>query len=159
MDLARGKILSARRSPKSQTRLINDVSPFEHYLSKSGDRFYRSGYNLLCSNISGRRNICHSVRAPLCWQRSPRSRGWSSPKKPEWKLDQPVERNTLCQSDHNRPCRQIRGSGGQLWTLQYYSSHSIWCNNYYIFFINVATKIYYNNYSPRVGIALFSLNY
>lgn len=39
---------------------------FEHYLSKSRDRFYRPGYNLLCSNIGGRHSICHSVRAPLC---------------------------------------------------------------------------------------------
>lgn len=66
---AEGKILSAKKkretiSPKSQTYKRRVV--FEHYLSKSQDRFYRSGYNLLCSNISGRRNICHSVRAPLC---------------------------------------------------------------------------------------------
>lgn len=95
---------------------------FEHYLSKSTDRFYRPGYNLLCSNIGGRHSICHSVRAPLCWQRSPRSRGEVHRRNRNetgstGTLEHPV------QIDHNRPCRQIYGSGGQLvrvFTMMYH---------------------------------------
>jgi len=92
---------------------------FEHYLSKSGDRFYRPGYNLLCSNIGGRHSICHSVRAPLCWQRSPRSRGEVHRRNRNetgstGSLEHPV------QIDHNRPCRQIHGSGDQLARLYCY---------------------------------------
>lgn len=99
---------------------------FEHYLSKSEDRFYRPGYNLLCSNIGGRRSICHSMRAPLCWQRSPRSRGEVHRRNRNetgstGSLEHPV------QIDHNRPCRQIYGSGDQfarVFTILY-RSHTI----------------------------------
>lgn len=77
-------------------------------------RFYHLGYNLLCSNISGRHNICHSARAPLCWQGWPRFRGevHGGNRAENW-INGYQGLVVSGSSDHNRPCRQIRVSGDQ----------------------------------------------
>lgn len=53
-------------------------------------RFYHLEYNLLCSNISGRNDICHSARAPSVLTGLAPFRGQSSSWKLDWKLDKRV---------------------------------------------------------------------